>query len=151
MCNSQNFEYRARIYQSFFRTFFVLFSRLSLAQLSTTCTRGAFRVLMCPSSVVCRPSSVVRRASSTISLNIFSSQTAGPIWTKLGRNVPLKVFFKTCPQNWIPSKTLVAMATKLNFKQFLKNLLLRNHWSDFGIISQECSLGDPFQKLFAKF
>ena len=29
----------------------------------------------------------VHHASSTISLNI-SSQTAGPIWTKLGRNVP---------------------------------------------------------------
>ena len=36
-------------------------------------------------------------------------------------------------------------------KKFLKNLLLRNRWSDFEIISQECSLGDPFQKLFAKF
>ena len=36
-----------------------------------------------------------------------------------------------------------------DMKKFLKNLL-RNCWSDFGIISQECSLGDPFQKLFAK-
>ena len=36
-------------------------------------------------------------------------------------------------------------------KKFLKNLLLRNCWSDFEIISQECSLGDPFQKLLAKF
>ena len=39
----------------------------------------------------------------------------------------------------------------MDMKKFLKNLLLRNHWSDFDIISQECSLGDPFQKLFAKF
>ena len=39
----------------------------------------------------------------------------------------------------------------MDMKKFLKNLLLRNHWSDFEIISQECSLGDPFQKLFAKF
>ena len=38
----------------------------------------------------------------------------------------------------------------IDMKKFLKNLL-RNHWSDFEIISQECSLGDPFQKLFAKF
>ena len=38
-----------------------------------------------------------------------------------------------------------------DMKKFLKNLLLRNRWSDFEIISQECSLGDPFQKLFAKF
>ena len=36
-------------------------------------------------------------------------------------------------------------------KKLIKNLLLRNCWSDFEIISQECSLGDPFQKLFAKF
>ena len=35
-------------------------------------------------------------------------------------------------------------------KKFLKNLL-RNRWSDFEIISQECSLCDPFQKSFAKF
>ena len=38
-----------------------------------------------------------------------------------------------------------------DIKKFLKNLLFRNCWSDFEIISQECSLGDPFQKLFAKF
>ena len=37
------------------------------------------------------------------------------------------------------------------FKQFFKNLLLWNRWSDFEIISQKCSLCDPFQNLFAKF
>ena len=37
-----------------------------------------------------------------------------------------------------------------DMKKFLKNLL-RNCWSEFEIISQECSLGDPFHKLFAKF
>ena len=36
-------------------------------------------------------------------------------------------------------------------KKFLKNLLLRNCRSDIEKISQECSFGDPFQKLFAKF
>ena len=36
------------------------------------------------------------------------------------------------------------------FKIFFKNLL-RNHGSDFEIISREYSMGDPFQKLFAKF
>ena len=39
----------------------------------------------------------------------------------------------------------------MDMKKFLKNLVLRNRWSDFEIISQECSLSDPFQKLFAKF
>ena len=38
-----------------------------------------------------------------------------------------------------------------DMKKFLKNLLLRNCWSDFEIISQECSLDDPFQKVFPKF
>ena len=38
-----------------------------------------------------------------------------------------------------------------DMKKFFKNFLLRNRWSDFEIISQECSLGDPFQKLFANF
>ena len=38
-----------------------------------------------------------------------------------------------------------------DMKKFLKNLLLQNCWSDFEIISQECFLGDPFQKLFANF
>ena len=38
-----------------------------------------------------------------------------------------------------------------DMKKFLKNLLLRNCWSDFEIISQECSLGDPFKKVFVKF
>ena len=38
-----------------------------------------------------------------------------------------------------------------DMKIFLENLLLRNCWSDFEIISQECSLGNPFQKRFAKF
>ena len=36
----------------------------------------------------------VRCASSTISFNILFSQTADPIWTKLGRNVPSEVPFK---------------------------------------------------------
>ena len=37
------------------------------------------------------------------------------------------------------------------FKEFFKNLLLWNRWSDFEIISQDCSLCDPFQKLLVKF
>ena len=43
-----------------------------LAHLSTTCSRGAFRVVRCPSCVV----------------NNFFKHLLLPIWTKLGRNVP---------------------------------------------------------------
>ena len=38
----------------------------------------------------------------------------------------------------------------MDMKKFLKNFFLQNRFSDFEIISQECSLGDPFQKLMAK-
>ena len=37
------------------------------------------------------------------------------------------------------------------FKQFFKNLLLWHRRSDFEIISQECSLGDPLQKCSRNF
>ena len=39
----------------------------------------------------------------------------------------------------------------MDMKKFLKNFFLQNRLSDFEIISQEFSLGDPFQKVFAKF
>ena len=39
----------------------------------------------------------------------------------------------------------------MDMKKFLKKFFLQNRLSDFEIISQECSLGDPFQKLLAKF
>ena len=37
-----------------------------------------------------------------------------------------------------------------DMKKFLKNFFLQNRLSDFEINSQECSMGDPFQKLMAK-
>ena len=39
----------------------------------------------------------------------------------------------------------------MDMKKFLKNVFLQNCLLDFEIISQEYSLSDPFQKLFAKF
>ena len=39
----------------------------------------------------------------------------------------------------------------IDMKKFLKNFFLQNCLLDFEIISQEYSLSDPFQKLFAKF
>ena len=32
-----------------------------------------------------------------------------------------------------------------------KNLLVRNHWTDFHIILQKCSIGDPLPRLFEPF
>ena len=33
----------------------------------------------------------------------------------------------------------------------LKNLLVRNHWTDINIILQKCSFGDPLPRLFKSF
>ena len=49
------------------------------------------------------------------------------------------------------SDELVLLALYRDMKKFLKNILHRNRWSGFEIISQECSFGDPFQNLLAKF
>ena len=54
----------------------VLASFPFLAHLSTMCSKGAFRVVLCPSYVE-------RRALSTISLNIFSSKPRGQFGTSL--------------------------------------------------------------------
>ena len=37
------------------------------------------------------------------------------------------------------------------FNKNLKNLLVRNHWTDFNIILQKCSFGDPLPRLFKPF
>ena len=63
--------------------------------------------------------------------------------------------FQKCSQNFDPSINMALVNEGflhyMDMKKFLKNLLLRNRWSDFEIILQECFLGDPFQILFAKF
>ena len=37
------------------------------------------------------------------------------------------------------------------YKENFKNLLVRNHWTDFNIILQKCSFGDPLPRLFKPF
>ena len=63
--------------------------------------------------------------------------------------------FKNCLWNFDPSINMVLVNGDFlhytDMKKFLRNLLLWNRLSDFERISKECSLGDPFQKLFAKF
>ena len=63
--------------------------------------------------------------------------------------------FQKCLKNFDPSINMALVNGRFlhyrDMKKFLKNLLIRNCRSDFEIISQECSLGDRFQKVFAKF
>ena len=62
-----------------------------------------------------------------------------------------KLFVKFWSAQKHGTDELGLLALYREMKKFLKNFLLWNYWSDFEIISQECSFGDPFQKLFAKF
>ena len=63
--------------------------------------------------------------------------------------------FQNCSQNFGLSINMALVnGGALHFidmKKFLKNFFLQNRQSDFEIFSWECSLGDPFQNLFAKF
>ena len=116
-----------------------MFSVSCLAHLSTTCSKGSF---------YSGPVAVVRRQQF---LNTSTPKPLGQFGLNLAEMVLGRFLFRNCSQNLIPSKTLVAVATEWIFLRFFKNLLLWNRWADFEIVSQECSMGDPFQKLFAKF
>ena len=60
--------------------------------------------------------------------------------------------FKVFAKFWsVKKNALVNGGFYTDMKKFLQNPLLWNGWSDFEIISQEFSLGDPFQKQAAKF
>ena len=111
-----------------------------LAHLSTTCSRGAFRVVMCPSSVVNNFFKHLLLPNRWANLDQTWQECflGGPLQKIFTEFDSIKIF--GCHGNEIEF-----------FKQFFKNLLLWNRWSDFEIISQKCSLGDPFQKVFAKF
>ena len=89
------------------------------------------------------------------SLKIFFSETSGLILKWFHRNVPWVTLFKFFSQKFDPSINMALVNGGflhcMDMKKFLKNLLLRNYWFDFETISQECSLGDHFQKLFSKF
>ena len=100
-----------------------------LAHLSTTCSRGAFRVVMCLLCIAKNPLNISKL------LGQFGPNLAGMF---LGRSS-----FKNVHRIWFHQK--LCHGNKMEFlKQFFKNLLW-NRWSDFEIISQECSLGDPLK------
>ena len=73
----------------------------------------------------------------------------------ISQECPFDDHFQNCSRNFDPSINIALVNGDFlhyrDMKKFLKNLVLRNLWSDFEIISQECSLDDPFQKKFAKF
>ena len=104
------------------------------------CSRGDFRVVMCPSCVV----------NSFFKHLLLPNRWANldPTWQACSLGGPLQKLFT----EFDSIKNSGCHGNEVEFfKQFFKNLLLWNPWFDFEMILQECSLGDPFQKVFAKF
>ena len=86
---------------------------------------------------------------------IFSSETTGPISIKFCRNVPLVILYQDCSSHLDSSKNMATRGRGL-FSLYIyiekfKNLLVRNHWTNFNIILQKCSFGDPLPRLFKPF
>ena len=89
---------------------------------------------------------------STFHILIFSSETTGPIATKLLWNGPLVAPLKNCVRwSQLPTK----MTTKLKIEKrgmiFLKNLLLWNYWANLNQTLLKWSLGGPLPKLCPAF
>ena len=63
--------------------------------------------------------------------------------------------YQDCSSHLDSSKNMAARGRGL-FSLYIyiekcKNLLVRNHWTDFYIILQKCSFGDPLPRLFNPF
>ena len=71
------------------------------------------------------------------------------------RNVPMVIFYQDCSSHLDSSKNMAARGRGLFslyiYIKNLKNLLVRNHWTDVHIILQKCSFGDPLPRLFKPF
>ena len=65
------------------------------------------------------------------------------------------ILYQDCSSRLDSSKNTAARGRGL-FSLYIyienfKNLLVRNHWTDFNIILQKCSFGDPQLRLFRPF
>ena len=65
------------------------------------------------------------------------------------------ILYQDCSRHLDSSKNMAARGRGL-FSPYIyienfKNLLVRNHWTDFNIILQKCSFGDPLPRLFKPF
>ena len=65
------------------------------------------------------------------------------------------ILYQDCSSHLDSSKNMAARGWRLFslyiYRENFKNLLFRNHWTDFKIILQKCSFGDPLPKLFKPF
>ena len=65
------------------------------------------------------------------------------------------ILYQDCSSHLDLSKNMAARGRGLFslyiYIENLKNLLVRNHWTDLRIILQKCSFGDPLPRLFKPF
>ena len=66
------------------------------------------------------------------------------------------ILYQDCSSHLDSSKNMAARGGGGLFSIYIyienfKNLLVRNHWTDFHIILQKCSFGDPLPRLFEPF
>ena len=83
------------------------------------------------------------------------SETTVPISIQHCRNVSLVTVYQDCSIHLDSSQSMAARGRGLFslyiYKEIFKNLLVRNHWTDFNIILQKCSFCDPLPRLFKPF
>ena len=65
------------------------------------------------------------------------------------------ILYQDCSSHSGSSKNMAASGRGLFslciYIENFKNLLVRNHWTDFNVILQKCSFGDPLPRLFKPF
>ena len=64
---------------------------------------------------------------------------------------PLPRLFKPFGLVKKPGRQGAGLIFPIYYIENFKNLLVRNHWTDFNIILQKCSFGDPLPRLFKPF
>ena len=79
-------------------------------------------------------------------------------WTDFNKILKKCSFGDPLPRLFKPFGFVKNMATRGRglfslyiYIENLKNLLVRNHWTNFNIILQKCSFGDPLPRLFKPF
>ena len=96
--------------------------------------------------------------SPYIYIENFKNLFVGNHWTDFNiilQNVSLVILYEDCSSHLDSSKNMAASGRGLFslyiYKEKFKNLLVRNHWTDFSIIFQKCSFGDLLPRFFKPF
>ena len=84
-------------------------------------------------------------------LKLFLSETNRPISIYFCRNVPLVILYQDCSSHLDSSKMAArgqGLFSLYIYIEKFKNLLVRNHWTDFQITLQKCFFCNLLPRLF---